>query len=322
MSLVLGHLPHSKKRSMRFLFAFGLLAVMALAFRAGPLAMDTFIVRSVAAASSEIGHHAGDVFRDCPDCPEMVVIPSGQFTMGSPLSEHGRFDSEGPQHNVSVRPLAFGRHLVTVEEFSVFVRETGHEIGACDWPSGTNWQSSGFVPKDPVVCISWNDAQAYIAWLNGKVHSSGHGIAGDSGPYRLPSEAEWEYTARAGTETARWWGEAIGAGNADCNGCGSPWDNKQIAPVGSFAANPFGVFDMLGNVWQWTEDCWNESYLGAPNDGNAWLSGDCGKRVLRGGSWSNLPKFVRAAARNRDEAGNRSHDYASYVGFRVVRNLP
>lgn len=265
----------------------------------------------------------GQVFRDCPDCPDMVAIPSGQFMMGSPPSEHGRFDSEGPEHRVSVRAIAMSRSPVTVQEYSVFVRETGYETGPCDWPSGTSWRSAGFAPTAPVVCVSWNDAQAYIAWLNGKQGKRQASAAGgEGGLYRLPSEAEWEYAARAGTTTARWWGEAIGSGNAVCNGCGSAWDNRQIAPVDSLAANPFGLFDMLGNVWQWTGDCWNENYVGAPADGGVWRTGDCSKRVLRGGSWSNLPKFVRAAARNRDDVTSRSHDYASYAGFRVVRSLP
>jgi formylglycine-generating enzyme required for sulfatase activity len=286
-------------------------------------ASQAFAAHHVAIATASDGHRAGESFRDCPDCPEMVVLPSGQFQMGSPLGEHGRFDAEGPQHSVSVRSIAFARYLVTVQEFSVFVRETGYEVGACDWPDGTSWRSTGFVPRDPVVCVSWRDAQAYVAWLNGKVKAPHSAAFGDSpGPYRLPSEAEWEYAARAGTVTSRWWGEAIGVGNANCNGCGSPWDNKQIAPVGSFAANPFSLFDMLGNVWQWTDDCWNESYVGAPNDGSAWRSGDCTKRVLRGGSWSNLPKFLRAAARNRDDLASHGHDYASYTGFRVVKMLP
>jgi formylglycine-generating enzyme required for sulfatase activity len=307
---------------MRFSFVFALLSVVAAALAAGLPTSRAFAANRLAAVPSADLHRPGEVFRDCPDCPEMVTIPSGQFQMGSPPSEHGRFDAEGPQHSVSVRSVAFGRYLVTVQQYSVFVRETGYETGPCDWPSGTSWQSSGFVPLDPVVCVSWHDAQAYVAWLNGKVHGRLPVAAGDSQPYRLPSEAEWEYAARADSGTARWWGEAIGDGNANCNGCGSPWDNKQIAPVGSFAANPFGLFDMLGNVWQWTDDCWNESYAGAPKDGSAWRTGDCGKRVLRGGSWSNLAKFVRAAARNRDDAGARSHDYASYAGFRVVRSLP
>ncbi|WP_158240451.1 formylglycine-generating enzyme family protein [Telmatospirillum siberiense] len=272
---------------------------------------------------SEGAIRSGQVFRDCPDCPEMAAVPAGQFMMGSPLGEPGRFDSEGPRHGVSVRAFAMSRYPVTVQEFSVFVRETGYEMGPCDWPSGTSWRSAGFAPKAPVVCVNWNDAQAYVSWLNDKQRKrTASTVGGEAGPYRLPSEAEWEYAARAGSTTARWWGEAIGTGNAVCNGCGSSWDNRQIAPVGSFAANPFGLFDMLGNVWQWTADCWNENYAGAPADGGAWRSGDCSKRVMRGGSWSNLPKFVRSAARNRDDATSRSHDYASYAGFRVVRNLP
>ncbi len=298
---------------MRFSFAFALPAILVAA-------LMVVLVTPRSALPAIDATHSGAVFQDCPDCPQMVPVPPGQFLMGSPLDEPGRFDAEGPQHSVSVRAVAFGRYLVTVQEFSAFVRETGYETGPCDWPSGTNWQSSGFVPHGPVVCVNWHDAQAYIAWLNGKVRKPA--TTGQAGPYRLPSEAEWEYAARAGTTTSRWWGEAIGTGNADCNGCGSAWDNKQIAPVGSFAANPFGLFDMLGNVWQWTADCWNESYAGAPADGSAWRSGDCGKRVLRGGSWSNLPKFVRSAARNQESVESRSRDYANYAGFRVVRSLP
>ncbi|HIJ63687.1 MAG TPA: formylglycine-generating enzyme family protein [Rhodospirillaceae bacterium] len=256
---------------------------------------------------------AKGVFRDCPDCPEMVVIPSGRFLMGSPPEEAGRFDAEGPRHPVALRWFALARNDTTVKEFAAFVRDTGYEPGECEWPRGTDWHFPGFIPEDPVVCVSWQDAQAYIAWLNRKIHGQA---------YRLPSEAEWEYAARAGSVTSRWWGDAIGTGNANCNGCGSPWDNRQISPVGSFRPNPFGLYDMLGNVWQWTADCWNETYAGAPTDGSAWTTGDCGKRVMRGGSWSNLPKFLRSAARSRDDAGSRSHDYAGYAGFRVAMTLP
>ncbi len=252
----------------------------------------------------------------------MVVVPGGRFAMGSPAEERGRFDAEGPQHMVSVPAFAMGKYDVTVQEFAAFVKATGYDGGACDWPSGATWQSAGFVPLDPVVCLSWFDAKAYVAWLNERLQPAQEGKTAPQGPYRLPSEAEWEYAARAGTRTARWWGEAIGVGHANCNGCGSRWDDKQISEVDSFPPNPFGLNDMLGNVWQWTEDCWNESYLGAPTDGSAWQSGNCRKRVLRGGSWSNLPKFLRAAARNRDDADNRSLDFASYAGFRVVRALP
>lgn len=278
--------------------------------------------------SSEKGAGGGDgrapgrVFRDCPDCPDMVAVPGGRFAMGSPAQERGRFDSEGPRHWVTVPAFAIGRTDVTVQEFAAFAKATLYEGGACDWPGGISWQSPGFIPLDPVVCVSWKDAKAYITWLNRRVRGLAPAAPDPDGPYRLPTEAEWEYAARGGTQTARWWGDDIGTGNANCNGCGSPWDNRQLSPVASFAPNPFGLYDMLGNVWQWTEDCWNENYTGAPADGSAWQSGDCGKRVLRGGSWSNLPKFLRSAARNRDGVDNRSFDFASYAGFRVVRSLP
>lgn len=260
----------------------------------------------------------GETFRDCPDCPEMVALPAGQFVMGSPLSEHGRFDQEGPQHPVSVKAFAMGRTDVTMRQFRVFATATSYQPDPCVWPQGATWQSLGFQLEAPVVCVSWKDAHAYAVWLNGRIGAKDP----QSGPYRLPSEAEWEYAARAGTTTARWWGEAIGSGKANCNGCGSPWDNRELAPVGSFPANSFGLADMLGNVWEWTEDCWNESYAGAPTDGRAWTTGDCSHRVLRGGSWSNLAKFVRSAARSRGPAPGESGDYASYAGFRLVRSLP
>ena len=161
-----------------------------------------------------------------------------------------------------------------------------------------------------------------MAWLNNKVRDRLAPSIGADGPYRLPSEAEWEYAARAGTTTARWWGDAIGVGNANCHGCGSPWDNRFIAPAGSFGPNAFGLYDILGNVWQWNSDCWNENYAGAPKDGSAWTAGNCSKRVMRGGSWSNVPVFVRAAARAWGDAGGNEYDYAGYVGFRVARALP
>jgi formylglycine-generating enzyme required for sulfatase activity len=266
-------------------------------------------------------------FRECPVCPEMVGIPAGRFLMGSPVQEPGRFDAEGPQHVVTVRAFALGKYEVTNEEFLTFLRETGYQPAPCNPILGLVWQSPGRglayppgtvqPPRDPAVCLNWRDAEAYIAWLNGKVRARG-----SPGPYRLPSEAEWEFAARAGTTTARWWGEAIGKGNANCNGCGSAWDNKSFAPVGSFGPNPFGLYDMLGNVWQWTADCWNESYAGAPGDGSAWASGDCRKRVLRGGSWSNYPAFIRSATRIGTDAAGRDFDYSSYAGFRVARTLP
>ncbi len=266
-------------------------------------------------------------FRECADCPAMVGIPAGSFTMGSPADEPGRYDAEGPLHPVSVNSFALGKYPVTTREFLQFLSNSGYQPAPCSALLGLQWHSPGhglaYPPTDtlppdwPATCLNWNDAQAYIAWLNGKV--AGNGAARR---YRLPSEAEWEYAARAGSGTARWWGEQIGVGNANCNGCGSAWDGRAIAPVGSFAANPFGLYDMLGNVWQWVEDCWNDSYQGAPRDGAAWLSGDCHHRVLRGGSWSSLPVFVRAAARSRSAADGTDFDYSSYAGFRLARSLP
>jgi formylglycine-generating enzyme required for sulfatase activity len=287
---------------------------------------------AAAPGTARAEEHRDREFKECPECPRMVAIPAGKFTMGSPQTEQGRFDVEGPQHVVSVRAFALAREDVTVEEFLTFLRETRYLPAPCDPVLHLGWTTTGggqvYPPgaatpsREPASCLSWNDAQAYVAWPNGKVRGLPSAAKAQGGPYRLPSEAEWEYAARAGTTTARWWGDAIGRGKANCNGCGSQWDDQLIAPVDSFGPNPFGLYDMLGNVWQWLEDCWNESYAGAPADGEAWLAGDCGKRVMRGGSWSNVPAFVRAAARSRGDVAGRDFDYSSYAGFRVARRLP
>lgn len=289
---------------------------------------------------------AGQGFRDCSDCPEMVVIPPGSFLMGSSAAETAQdlesvprdaigmarisTEYEHPQHLVTIgRPFALGKYPVTRGEFAAFVRESGYStrgegcfLGALHMyskPAGAGWQNPGFAQtdRDPAVCISWQDAQAYVAWLNGKLRRLGLISADGVGSYRLPSEAEWEYAARAGTQTARWWGDAIGSGNANCAGCGSRW-YWRTSPVGSFRPNPFGLYDMLGNVYQWMSDCWNKSYLGAPGDSKSWTSGDCVKHVVRGGSWLNEPWVLRSAMRSRlepDTVGN-------YVGLRVARAPP
>ncbi len=159
--------------------------------------------------------------------------------------------------------------------------------------------------NQPVINVSWNDAQDYVKWLKEKTKKD----------YRLLTEAEWEYVARAGSTTAYWWGDAVGRGNANCDGCGSQWDGKQAAPVGRFAANPFGLYDTAGNVWEWVEDCYHGSYDGAPKDGSAWKNGNDCQRVLRGGSWNDGPGCVRSANRIRVGPDNR----INYVGFRVAR---
>lgn len=269
-------------------------------------------------------------FQECSHCPVMVGIPGGIFLMGSPENEAGRFDTEGPPHTETVAPFALGKYPVTSAEFLVFLKETGYQPAPCNPLLGLGWRSPGkglaFAPfsaqppRWPAVCLDWHDAQAYVAWLNAEVKRERP--AARANPYRLPSEAEWEYAARAGTTTARWWGDAIGVGHANCNGCGSASDYRVLADVDSFAPNPFGLFGMLGNAWQWTEDCWHESYIGAPGNGSARKEIDCAKHVIRGGSWSNLPIFIRSAARSGSGANGGEYDYSSVTGFRVARTLP
>jgi formylglycine-generating enzyme required for sulfatase activity/dienelactone hydrolase len=280
------------------------------------------------------GRVPGTVFRDCPDCPEMVVVPAASFNMGSSASEKswaashgGNLESvadESPQHQVSARSFAMGKYDVTRGEYAAFVRETGRPAGDGCGPDSFKWnkqagvsgQNPGFsqTERDPVVCVSWQDARAYVSWLNGKLRRTAY--ASGDGPYRLPSESEWEYAARAGTTTRFWWGDDDG-GAAEhawykCNSGG------QTHPVGSKAANPFGLHDMVGNVWQWTEDCYAESYANAPADGSASEAGNACMRVDRGGSWLYPAWLLRPATRERNPA-----DYRDIImGFRLARTLP
>ena len=243
----------------------------------------------------------GGKFRDCSECPEMVVVPSGSFMMGSPNSEKGRDDDEGPRHRVRIDyRLAVGVYEVTFAEWDACV-----SAGGCGGyrPDDRGWGRG----NRPVINVRWEDAQSYVRWLSNKTGKS----------YRLLSESEWEYVARAGSVTAYSWGNEIGHNRANCDGCGSRWDNEKTAPVGAFSANAWGLHDVHGNVWEWVEDCWNDSYTGAPADGSAWESGDCSERVLRGGSWIFDPRYLRAANRNWVATGRR---YDSN-GFRIARTL-
>jgi len=243
---------------------------------------------------------AGAVFRDCPECPEMVVVPAGEFMMGSPPSEEGRYDSEGPVHRVTIaEPFAAGKYEVTFEEWDACVSGGGcggYRPGDEGWGRG----------RRPVINVSWEEARAYVDWLSRKTGEA----------YRLLSEAEWEYAARAGTTTRRHWGDDIGRNRTNCydDYCGDSWE--YTAPVGSFAANGFGLHDVHGNVLEWVEDCWNGDYVGAPTDGSAWESGECSRRVLRGGAWGTGAGGVRAAFRYWNGTGSRID-----VGFRVSRTL-
>ena len=275
-------------------------------------------------------------FAECTGCPQMVGIPAGRFVMGSPASEPGRFDNEGPQHVVSIKAFALGKYDVTSEEFLLFLKETGYQPEPCNALLNMKWRSLGngyaYPPYDeeprrwPASCLDWKDAEAYIAWLNKKARLEHPAMT--KNPYRLPSEAEWEYAARAGTTAARWWGDGVGANDANCNGCGSAWDNRVLSEVDAFAPNPFGLYGMLGNVWQWTADCWHRSYAGAPgegaapSDGRARTEKGCAKHVLRGGSWNNVPVFIRSAARSSGARDGGEYDYSSLAGFRVARDLP
>ena len=274
----------------------------------------------------------GTTFRDCPRCPEMVVAPSGRFMMGSsPSEEAERYDESGdPVHPVTIGyRLAVGVHEVTRGEFARFVSATGRSMGDTCWTvegeglekrSSRHWRNPGFSQTDghPVVCVSWGDAQAYVRWLSRAIGEE----------YRLLSESEWEYVARAGTETARYWGEGEEGRCRYANGVDASTDSDdwrtgcndghaQTSPVGSYEANGFGLHDVLGNVYEWVEDCWNRIYFGAPRDGSAWTSGNCRLRVLRGGSWVDDPRDLGFAYRYVGTTGLRRDD----VGFRVARTL-
>ena len=256
-------------------------------------------------ASSEPGRR----FRDCDGawCPEMVVVPSGSYMMGSPESEARRDNDEGPRHRVRIaKPFAVGVYEVTFEEWDACRRGGGcsHNPGDKGWDRG----------RRPVINVSWEDAQAYVRWLSRETGER----------YRLLSESEWEYVARAGTTGPFHFGATLSTAQANYDGnytYGSGRKGRyreRTEPVGSFPANAFGVHDVHGNVWEWVEDCWHDSYRGAPGDGRAWtVGGDCSRRVLRGGSWSNVPRSLRSANRLWFPAGIRN----GLTGFRVARTL-
>jgi formylglycine-generating enzyme required for sulfatase activity len=291
-------------------------------------------------AAAESSLKPKDRFKECDKCPEMVVLPAGSFTMGSPGSEPGRGVDEAPQHQVTIpKSFAVSKFDITVDQFAAFVVRTGYDAGSnCltledgkpEDRQGRSWRNPGFSQEGshPAVCLSWNDAEAYVAWLSRKTGK----------PYRLLTEAEWEYASRARTEPGsypRFW---FGNDEKDLcrHGNGADQTAKSsvsgiegstiapcadgyayTSPVGSFEPNDFGLYDMSGNAWQWTQDCYHDSYKGASPDGAAWTMGDCKSHVLRGGSWIDPPVNLRAAIRIWDTGDDRT----SSGGFRVGRTL-
>lgn len=279
-------------------------------------------------------------FRDCADCPDMLVVPAGQFVMGAAPSEEEREHlaeafrhRSQPPRTVQVRRFAVGKFEVTRGQYRVFAAVTQRSSDGCFFWNGADfekdpardWRNPGYAQDDthPVVCVSWDDASAYVQWLAQQTGKR----------YRLPSEAEWEYAARAGSASARFWGEDGNAFCAYANGAdqraraqaahaaqwgAAPCDDRHAytAPVGSYRANAFAVHDMLGNAGEWTQDCWNGNYSGAPLDGRAWLSGDCALRAVRGGAWDDAPTGLRAAYRVGSPTVIRLYSR----GFRVARD--
>jgi formylglycine-generating enzyme required for sulfatase activity len=248
----------------------------------------------------------GTIFRDVYElwCPELVVIPPGEFMMGSTEAEREWAVDQGanrewvrveePQHLVKIEiPIAVGRYSVTFEEYDYFADETGREkSGDEGWGRG----------RRPVINVSWKDAKAYVDWLSNETDQ----------PYRLLSEAEREYAARAGTTTWHWWGDDITSENANFR------ENVgKTSEVGTYPMNPWALHETNGNVWEWGEDCWNKDYRGAPIDGTPWMRGDCNLRIIRGGSWKSNRGILRSAYRNRHKAGDRG----SNIGFRVARTV-
>jgi len=274
-----------------------------------------------------LAEHTPSEFRDADYAPEMVVVPAGEFTMGSPEGEPFRLPNE-QQHRVRVGyPLAFSKYNITRGEFAQFVADTGYEAKGCNlegtggmkWEPDGDWRTPGFDQTDdhPVACINFHDAEAYAEWLSGKTGQR----------YRLPSEAEWEHAMRGGTSTAYYWGPVWEPGRANVDGQPGQPGGRATTPGGTFPPNPFGLYDMAGNVWVWLADCYNASFNGAPTDGSIWKEGNCVMRVRRSGSWFNIEKTIEGDYRQPGRLRSASRfasipslRYSSF-GFRLVRDL-
>jgi len=249
-----------------------------------------------ASARTPVVAHGTETVRDCENCPEMVILQPGSFTMGD---NHGD-RSERPAHRVTIsRPYAIGKYEVTLAQWNACV-----QAEACKAVTST----TGSPDKSPTRDISWADTQRFVRWLSKQTGQN----------YRLPTEAEWEYAARAGTSSRYWWGEKMRAGMANCKGCGGDWSNDAPVNVDALPPNPFGLYGMNGGVWEWVEDCWHKDYDGAPTDGSAWTSSDCRENVIRGGAWRNDSTYAHSSSRFTYDSAVR------YIlnGFRVAKSLP
>ncbi len=307
---------------------------MDLSTRHKTMRPSAFFVFLIGALATTTAAEPSESFRDCDTCPTMVVIPAGSFVMGSNVEETTRENVpdhqaalERPQHDVTIaQPFALGATEVTITEFAAFVADTGHQAATCliynrdvGWTElpGSSWQHPPFPQEDnhPTICVNWGDASSYANWLSTKTGKS----------YRLPSESEWEYAARAGTTTARYWGDSVEkacayANVADVNSHRQQFEcddgYRYTAPATFGIANAFGLYGMLGNVGEWAADCGQPNYATvAPSDGSAYVEGDCENHVGRGGSWWNDSYYIRAARRF-----NMSGGYY-IVGFRVAMDL-
>lgn len=293
--------------------------------------MTRTLLRWIAAMAVMAGGAAAaqTPLRDCADCPELVALPAGTFEMGDlnppavtpAWRGEMRYDRtwELPAHKVTLaKPFAIGKYEIKKREYALFVAATGIEpepgcLGRDNGKPGFHathtWRNPGFAQTDddPVVCVNRADAARYMEWLSQK---TGH-------RYRFPTEAEWEYAVRAGTRTEYPWGEDAGTGQANCKNCGTRWDDRSTSPAGSLPPNGWGLYDMAGNVWEPTADCFHIGYGGAPSDGSAWDDAACAVRVLRGGSWYDIGALMRSPLRGRGNPANRIGD----LGFRVVREM-
>ena len=265
---------------------------------AGFMACGAASAAGAATGKSAKSLKVGETFKDCDLCPEMVVIPGGKFKMGSNWKKAKK--NQKPVHAVTIKgPLAVSKFEITFDEWEACLAD-----GVCKRdPDDHKWGRG----RRPIVNISWSDTQEYTAWLSKKTGRK----------YRLLSEAEWEYAARAGTTTGYWWGNKLKKKYANCRKCGTPWSGKKSAPVGSFKPNPWGIYDMHANIWEWVQDCWTNDHKGAPSDGSARTDGNCERKSVRGGSWYYYSQVAKSPSRD----SHPIHLWSYNIGIRLAVSL-